>query len=97
MPTISDKNKKRISEQVLAYLFATSPAPKFTVDIARELARDEEFMKSLLGDLEKQKLVVKVTKNAAGLDFTRRQRWRLSNATFDAYTRMQRNNPYNLR
>lgn len=92
MPTIADKTRKRISEQVLGYLFSTAPESRYTADIAKELARDEEFMKSLLHDLEKKKLVIKITKNAAGIDFTRRQRWRLSNQTFEAYSRMQRTN-----
>lgn len=96
MPAISSKTKQRISEQILAYLFTSSPEPKYTSDVARELARDEEFMKFLLHDLEKKKLVIKITKNAEGLDFTRRQRWRLSNTTYEAYSRMQRNNPYNI-
>ena len=91
MPTISSKTKDKIREQILAHLFTQSPNPQYTVSIARELARDEEFIKSLLLELETKKLVVKVTKNAEGLDFTRRQRWRLSNQAFSAYHSMQTN------
>lgn len=89
MPQISSKTRDKISEQVLAHLFSQSPEPQFTASIARELARDEEFIKSILHDLEKRKLVIKVTKNAQGLDFIRRQRWRLSNQTFAFYQRAQ--------
>lgn len=90
MPSISSKKKDKISEQILAHLYTQSPAPQYTVAIAQELARDEEFIKALLHDLEKRNLVVKVTKNAQGLDFLRRQRWRLSNQAFDAYKKMQK-------
>lgn len=89
MPRIASKTRERISEQILAHLYTRSPEPQYTVTIARELARDEEFTKSLLLDLEKRKLVIKVTKNAIGSDFIRRQRWRLSNQAFDAYQKMQ--------
>lgn len=90
MPSISTKKKDKISEQILSYLFTQSPEPRYTVDIARELARDEEFIKSLLQDLEQKKLIVKITKSPLGFEFSRRQRWRLSNQAYDAYKRMQR-------
>ena len=89
MPHIASKTKDRISEQILAHLYTKAPEPQYTSSIAQELARDEEFIKSLLLSLEKQKLVIKITKNAAGYDFVRRQRWRLSNNAFDAYKRIQ--------
>ena len=89
MPHIASKTKDRISEQILAHLYTKAPEPQYTASIARELARDEEFIKSLLLTLEQRKLVVKITKNAAGYDFIRRQRWRLTNNAFDAYKRMQ--------
>ena len=91
MPRISLKTKDRISEQILSHLFSLSPEPQYTVSIASELARDEEFVKSLLLDLEQKKLVIKVTKSPQGLEFTRRQRWRLSNEAFAAYKTMQFN------
>ncbi len=88
MPVISSRNKDKIAEQVLAYLYSTSPTSKFTVDVARELARDEEFIKDILQDLKKKQLVVLVNKNAQGETYIRRQRWRLSNTAYDAYRRM---------
>lgn len=90
MPRISTKTRDKISEQVLAYLFHAAPEPQYTAAVANELARDEEFIKSLLFDLEKRNLVIKITKNSQGADFIRRQRWRLSNQAFDIYKRMQR-------
>ena len=90
MPSISEKTKGRISEQILAYLFSQSPEPKYTVDVASSVARDEEFTKALLTELEKRKLVIKVTKSAQGITFSRRQRWRLSDAAFSAYNQMSK-------
>ncbi len=90
MPSVSSKTKDRISEQILAYLFSQSPEPRYTVHIASSIARDEEFTKALLLDLEKRKLVVKVTKSSQGFDYLRRQRWRLSDAAFSAYNQMSK-------
>ena len=87
MPPISHKKKDTIAEQILAHLFSLAPAPQFTAHIGRSIARDEEFTKSLLADLEKKKLVVKVTKNRDGKTYARRERWRLSNVTFEIYQR----------
>lgn len=56
---ISEKNKQKISEQILAYLYSVNPKAVFTVQIARELARDEEFIKKLLISLKKKKFRVR--------------------------------------
>ena len=45
MPKISDVKIEKISEQILSYLYGVFPRLVFTVDVARELARDEEFVK----------------------------------------------------
>ncbi|MEK6854732.1 MAG: hypothetical protein AABX73_00750 [Nanoarchaeota archaeon] len=91
MPKISQKKKDKIAEQILHYLFTLSPEAIFTSKIANELARDEEFTKSLLLELKSKNLVNEVTKNSKGLDYTRRQRWRLSNPVFEAYKQHQTN------
>ena len=101
MPTISKQKKDKISEQVLHYLFTISPSSKFTSDIAQETARDEEFIKSMLLELEKKKLVISIDKNPQGITYSRRLRWRLSNEAYDAYKKHQtttssnHNNTYN--
>jgi hypothetical protein len=89
MPQISSRNKDKISEQVLSYLFSTAPDARFTSDIAGELARDEEFIKTILQDLYQKKLVVQVNQNPEGKEYSRRQRWRLSNQAYDAYKKIQ--------
>lgn len=82
---LSQQKKDKISEQILSYLYHIYPKSRFTAEIARELARDEEFIKSLMLDLKKKKLVVDINKNPEGIEYTRRIRWRLSNTIYSAY------------
>lgn len=89
MPAISKQKKDKISEQILHYLFTLSPSSEFTNKIAAEIARDEEFVKSILLELEKNKLVVSIGKNAKGTDYTRRLRWSLSPQAYEAYKKHQ--------
>ena len=89
MPPISQPKKDKISEQILAYLFSLAPEPKFTSSIAEEIARDEEFTKFLLLELEKKKIIIQVRKNQHGTPYIRRQRWRLTNNTFEVYKKHQ--------
>ncbi|MBM3232362.1 hypothetical protein FJZ21_03235 [Candidatus Pacearchaeota archaeon] len=88
MPSISKKKKSKISEQILSYLYSISPQAAFTSKIAEEIVRDEEFTKSLLEELEKGKLLIRINKGPEGQDYTRWNRWRLSNAAFDAYKKL---------
>jgi predicted transcriptional regulator with HTH domain len=87
MPTISDEKVEKISEQILFYLYGVFPKLVFTVDVARELARDEEFVKRLLLGLEKKGLVVRVGKNSNGVSYLKRMRWRISNRAHEVYSR----------
>ncbi len=98
MPIISQQKKDKISEQILHFLFSAGPSAKFTSEIARELARDEEFIKDLLSDLKEKKIVIDISKNPKGIKYTRRLRWRLTNEAFVAYKKHQfkPNNIYNL-
>ncbi|MEM4230543.1 MAG: hypothetical protein QXF25_01580 [Candidatus Pacearchaeota archaeon] len=82
---LSKQKREKISEQILSYLYHNHPSLKFTAEIAREIARDEEFVKSLLIELRKKNLVVSVKKNPNGVDYARRIRWRLSNQAYSAY------------
>lgn len=86
MPRISKGKKERIQEQILQFLFQIFPKQVFTSDIAVEIARDEEFIKVLLQDLEKRELVVKVDKNPEGINYLKRARWRISNKIYDLYS-----------
>jgi prolyl-tRNA editing enzyme YbaK/EbsC (Cys-tRNA(Pro) deacylase) len=89
MPVISKIKKDKIAEQILHYLFSIAPESKFTAEISAEIARDEEFVKSILSDLQKKELIVAITKNKSGISYMKRQRWRLANQAFDVYTKAQ--------
>ena len=89
MPPISEKKKEKIIEQILHYLFSVSPEAVFTNAIADEVARDEEFTKSLLLDLKNKNLIIEVNKNSEGKNYTKRQRWRLSDAAYNIYSKHQ--------
>lgn len=89
MPRLSKEKKDKISEQVLHHLFSISPESLFTAEIAKEIARDEEFIKAILLDLQKKSLVVEIKKNKDGVQYAKRQRWRLSNQAYDVYTKHQ--------
>ncbi len=89
MPKISRQKRDKVSEQILYYLFSVSPEPKFTANIAREIARDEEFTKGLLIELQTNKLIVCVDKNSSGKEYLRRQRWLLSPKAYEVYRKGQ--------
>ena len=82
---ISKEKREKISEQILSYLYSVNPKPIFTAHIAKELARDEEFIKDLLLELKSKKLVTEVKKNPKGVDYIRRSRWKLSDKAYEAY------------
>jgi hypothetical protein len=96
MPTISKQKKEKISEQILNHLFTISPDSQFTVNIAKEIARDEEFTKMLLLDLQSKRLVTPISKNKGGKDYLRRIRWRLTNEAYNAYKKQTSSNNNNL-
>jgi hypothetical protein len=82
---ISKQKREKISEQILSFLYHQHPKSLFTADIAREIARDEEFIKSLMLELHGKGLVVDIRKNPQGTRYIRRIRWRLSNNAYSAY------------
>jgi hypothetical protein len=86
---ISKEKKEKISEQILAYLYITNPKPIFTFHIAKEIARDEEFVKSLLKNLKKREFIIEITKNPQGKEYTKRSRWKLSEKTYIFYKQKQ--------
>ena len=86
---ISEEKKEKVSEQILAFLYSVSPKLVFTSHIAQELARDEEFTKKLLLKLNKQNLVIRITKNPQGVPYLKRSRWKISDAAYQAYSKHQ--------
>jgi hypothetical protein len=86
---ISEEKKEKIYEQILALLYSVSPKPLFTFNIAKEIARDEEFIKSLLLNLKKKNLIVEIKKNPKGFPYSKRSRWMLSDNAYQAYKNHQ--------
>ncbi len=82
---ISKEKRERIAEQILSFLYHRFPIAEFTASIAKEIARDEEFVKKLLFELKEKELVVAIKKNPKGSPYSRRIRWRLSNKAYQAY------------
>ena len=86
---LSKDKKDRITEQILSFLYSVFPKEPFTAEIAREIARDEEFVKRIMFDLSDKKLVISIKKNEKGEIFTRRVRWRISSKVYDVYRARQ--------
>ena len=86
---ISEAKREKISEQILAFLYEVSPKAIFTSHIAKEIARDEEFIKKMLLDLKSKKFVNEIKKNPAGEDYIKRSRWKLSDVAYSVYKQKQ--------
>ncbi len=86
---LSQEKRDRIKEQILSCLFQNSPKALFTIEIARDIVRDEEFTKNLLKEMAQQKLVVEVKKSPKGADYERRSRWRISDKIYSTYKALQ--------
>jgi len=82
---LSQEKKDKITEQILHHLYQKFPEQPFTAEVAREIARDEEFIKRLLFELKEKGFVIPISKNKKGELFSRRLRWRLSPKVYDVY------------
>jgi predicted transcriptional regulator with HTH domain len=82
---ISQEKIDKISEQILYLLYSINPKSLFTSYIAKEIARDEEFVKKILLNLKLTKLVVEIKKNFKGDTYLRRSRWKISNIAYQIY------------
>lgn len=89
---LSKEKKDKISEQILSFLYQSFPKQLFTSEIAKEIARDEEFIKNLLFELKEKNLILSIKKNEEGKDFIRRIRWQLSGPVYQLY-HQKANNP----
>jgi hypothetical protein len=90
---ISTQKKEKIYEQILAFLYSVSPKSLFTMNIAKEIARDEEFVKALLVDLRKKGLIIEIKKSPEGVSYLKRSRWTLSDNAYQAYKKHQQELP----
>jgi hypothetical protein len=82
---ISQEKTNKIIEQILHYLFQSFPNNPFTAEIAREIARDEEYIKKLLLDLKDKNIVVAIRRDNKGNPFSRKIKWKLTNKIYDLY------------
>ena len=89
MPQISKVKEDKIKESILSFLFQNSPKALFTAEISQELARDEEYIKRLLLELEQKDLIVSVRKNSQGIEYSKRIRWRLADKVYNVYKGVQ--------
>jgi predicted transcriptional regulator with HTH domain len=85
---ISKEKRDKIKEGILAFLFHSSPRAFFTSEISKEIARDEEFTKQLLVELQKQGMVACVDKNPKGIKYSKRQRWRIGSKIYETYKKL---------
>jgi len=85
---LSKEKIEKIQEQILSQLYHIFPQARFSAEIARDLARDEEFIKSLLFELQQKKLVTCIRQNPKGSPYIKRLRWRISNKVYDAYKQL---------
>jgi predicted transcriptional regulator with HTH domain len=86
---ISNQKREKIYEQILALLYSISPKSIFISNISKEIARDEEFVKSLILDLNKKNLITEIKKNPKGKDYHKRSRWKLSDEAYQIYKKLQ--------
>lgn len=86
---ISLNKKNRIIEQILSFLYHSFPSEPFTAEIAREIARDEEFVKRILFELKDKGIIISIKKNSKGVAFSKRIKWRLSNKVYEIYKSRQ--------
>ena len=90
---ISQTKKDKIAEQILSFLYHSFPNQPFTAEIAREIARDEEFIKTMLFELKEKGFVNSIRRNSKGESFSRRIKWRLSNKVYDVYSEKSKQTP----
>ncbi|MHA1659081.1 MAG: hypothetical protein ACTSUT_08180 [Promethearchaeota archaeon] len=82
---ISNNKREKICEQILSLLYSVTPKSLFTINIANEIARDEEFIKKLLLELKDKKFIIEIKKNPKGVPYIRRSRWKLSDKVYNFY------------
>lgn len=86
---ISQSKEEKILEQIISFLYSISPRPAYTAHIAKELARDEEFIKKLLKKLKLKEIIIEINKNSKGKVYLKRARWRLSERAYKVYREKQ--------
>jgi len=76
MSKISEKTKILLKNDIMSILHEASLKPLYTIAIADELRRDNEFTLKLLLELKDQNLVEEIKKGKRG-DYLARRKWRI--------------------
>ena len=81
MSKISEKKIEKINTDILSLLYENNLKPLYTVQIADEVARDDEFVLKLLKNMEKKGLVKQANKGS-------RRRWIMTDKAYNAYSQI---------
>ncbi len=81
MSRISQEKKNKIKEMIISLLFSKYPYSLSTTKIAKELARDEEFVKSILLEMEKEKFLKRK-------EYSRKVEWQLTEKVYETYKKL---------
>lgn len=85
MSKISKKNIKKIEEEILRVIFDAGLEGMFTVRIADEIIRDDEFVLRILKSLEKRKLINQIKNSNKGREYGRKRKWIMTSSAYEAY------------
>ncbi|MEM4605481.1 MAG: hypothetical protein QW103_00375 [Candidatus Pacearchaeota archaeon] len=91
MHNLSEEKITKIKENIVFCLFNSFPKALFTSEIAKELARDEEFIKKMLLELEKNKLIIPIFLNNKGKKYKKRIKWTISSSVYEKYKSLSNN------
>jgi len=82
MSKISQKKVDKIKSDILALLYEVNLKPLYTIQIANEIARDDEFVLRLLRGMEQDSLVKQANKGS-------RRRWKMTDKAYGKYLDLQ--------
>jgi len=85
MSKISSYKADKIKEDILSILYENSPLSLHTNVIAKEIARDNEFVLRLLNELKEKELVKSVESSNRGKPYLKRKKWALTDGAYSAY------------
>ena len=88
MSKISSQKKEKIKEEILSLLYESSPRSLFTIQIAEEIIRDNEFTKKLLLELKSKSLVDEVKRSKEGSTYLKKTKWKLTQEAYSAYKKL---------
>ena len=88
MVKLSEKTTKLLKDDILSILYEKPLEAMYTNQIAIELRRDKEFVKSLLLEMKKEGHVDEISKNKRGHSYQTRKRWRISKRLLEQFNQI---------